>query len=94
MRTTIKVAGAVEQTAGRTRAVLVVSIEVEGEGYGPPCDLCAEVGITRPATHEARLPGGTWADLCAAHAYRAKSAKLTVIDHAHAQGDCEERSAA
>ena len=34
------------------------------------CDLCAQVGIDRPATSEAPI-GGVWASLCAAHAYRA-----------------------
>lgn len=53
------------------------------------CDLCADVGITTPATSEGRLPGGAWAALCDAHGYRARTAKCLVIDAADA-----ERSAA
>lgn len=52
---------------------------VVGEGC---CDLCADVGISTPASAEGRLAGGMWADLCAAHAYRARSAGHLVLDAA------------
>ena len=41
--------------------------------YGP-CDLCAEVGIEKPAIADVRIPGGMWANVCEAHRYRVKSA--------------------
>lgn len=104
-RTRFSVAGTVERAPGVTRAVVVVVVETVEEVVAATarptratlrgatllgcCDLCADVGITTPATSEGRLPGGAWAALCDAHGYRARTAKCLVIDAADA-----ERSAA
>ena len=37
------------------------------------CDLCAERGISVLATNDMRTPGGMWANVCDACAYRLRS---------------------
>ncbi len=73
----------------RRTTVVVAAVVIEETCSCSPlgdCDLCAEHGIATPATSEARLPGGQWASLCDAHAYRARSAGLRVVDDEAATG--------